>query len=278
MMSPILPISAARVFCDGTFGTPRLAHPEGVAVHPDGAVWCGTETGDLLRIAPDGASYERIAGSGGFALGLAFDKAGNCYVCDLKHQQIWRWHAASGQYAPFAGNGILVPNYPVVDQARGVLYVSDSRGEGNPGHGIWRYDLATGDGGPWSAEANWDFANGMCLDETGNGLYVIESYRAVVRHVPILPDGSAGPARVVLSGMAEVLDGLALAPDGTLYISCYEPGRIYRRTPDRTGVEVLIEDRHATVLAHPTNIAIKGDRIYAANLGRWHITEIDLAG
>ncbi len=33
----------------------------------------------------------------------------------------------------------------------------------------------------------------------------------------------------------------------------------------------------ATVLAHPTNVALKGDRLYTANLGRWHVTEFDLA-
>ena len=40
----------------------------------------------------------------------------------------------------------------------------------------------------------------------------------------------------------------------------------------------MIEDKAATIIAHPTNIAFKGDKLYTANLGRWHITEIDLAG
>ena len=40
---------------------------------------------------------------------------------------------------------------------------------------------------------------------------------------------------------------------------------------------MLIEDPAATTLAHPTNVAFKGDKLYTANLGRWHITEIDLA-
>src|SRR6218665_2103261 len=38
-----------------------------------------------------------------------------------------------------------------------------------------------------------------------------------------------------------------------------------------------MEGPTATTLAHPTNIAFKGDKLYTANLGRWHITEIDLA-
>jgi sugar lactone lactonase YvrE len=274
-MSPILPISAARVFCDGIFGTPRLAHPEGVAVHPDGSIWCGTENGELIRIAPDGASYACMGSTGGFLLGIGFDEAGNCFACDLRHAAIFRFDAVTGRFDRFASSGILVPNYPVVDTSRGVLWVSDSRGEGNRGPGIFRFDLATGAGGVWSHE-DWDFANGMCLDETGDGLYVVESFSGRVRHVAIRADGSAAPATDALTGLGHVLDGLALAPDGTLYVSCYEPGRIYRRRPGQTDAEVLIEDPHATVLAHPTNMALKGDRMYTANLGRWHITEIRL--
>ena len=76
--------------------------------------------------------------------------------------------------------------------------------------------------------------------------------------------------------MRNVPDGLAFAPDGSLLISCYEPSRIYRWRKDR-GLDVLIEDPAATTLAHPTNIAFKGDKLYTANLGRWHVTEIDLA-
>jgi sugar lactone lactonase YvrE len=273
-MTPILPISAARVFCDGIFGTPRLAHPEGLAIHPDGSVWCGTENGDLLRIAPDGDRYDHLGSTGGFLLGLALDSAGRCYACDLKHAAIFRYDPATGAFDRFADSGILVPNYPVVDEARGVLWVSDSRGEGNPGPGIFRYDLATGAGGPWSLE-DWDFANGMCLDETRSGLYVVESFTGRVRHVAIRDDGSAAIATDALTGLGRVLDGLALAADGTLYVSCYEPGRIYRRSADGK-LDILIEDPHATILAHPTNIAIRGSNLYTANLGRWHISEIDL--
>ena len=275
---PLLPPSAARVFCDGTFGAPRMAHPEGVAVHPlDGSIWCGTENGDLLRIAPDGSSYRARGSTGGFLLGIAFDRAGNAFGCDLMHKAVFRRDATTGRMERFAASGILVPNVPVVDEARGCLWVSDSRGEGNLGPGLFRFDLATGEGGPASAEADWHFANGLCLDEGGTGLYVVESVPARVRQVPLGADGRPGPATVALPAVGEVPDGLALAPDGTLYVSCYEPGRIWRRTADRRGVEVLIEDPKATVMAHPTNIALKGDRMYAANLGRWHITEIDLA-
>lgn len=275
MTQPLLPITAARIFCDGVFATPRLAHPEGVAVHADGSVWCGTENGDILRIEPDGSGYTAMGSTAGFALGIAFDPAGNCYVCDMMHRAIFRRDLVTGHTARFAASGILVPNYPVVDAARNALFVSDSRGEGNLGPGIFRYNLTTGAGGAWSGE-DWDFANGMAMDAHGTGLFVIESFMGRVRHVPILPDGTAGKATIAVDGLDGVLDGLALGPDGTLYIACYEPGRIYRRKPDGR-VDVLIEDKLAVTLAHPTNIALKGDKMYTANLGRWHITEIDLS-
>lgn len=273
-MSPVLPTSAARVFFDGIFTEPRVAHPEGVAVHADGSIWCGNELGELLRIAADGSKVERMGTTGGFALGIAFDSMGNCFICDLKHAAVFRYDAHTGQVAKFASSGILVPNYPVVDEKRGVLYVSDSRGNNNLGPGVFRYDLQTGEGGAWST-APMDFANGMAMAPDGQGLYVVESDRSQVSYVPINADGSAGVPSVAVRGVHNVPDGLAFGLDGTLYISCYEPSRIYRLAPGGV-LETLIEDPMATTLAHPTNIALKGNKMYTANLGRWHITEIDL--
>lgn len=271
---PVLPMTAARVFFDGTFSEPRVAHPEGVAVHKDGSIWCGTERGELIRIEADSSRHTRLGTSDGFALGLAFDAAGNCYVCDLKHAAVFKYDAAAKTFAKFASSGILVPNYPVVDDRRGVLYVSDSRGEGNIGPGVYRYDLKTGQGGIW-CNAPMNFANGMAMALDGNGLYVVESHGPHVSYVPINADGSAGAPQVAIAGTQNVPDGLAIAPDGTIYVSCYEPSRIYRQRPGGA-LEILIEDPKATTIAHPTNIALKGDTMYTANLGRWHITAIDL--
>jgi sugar lactone lactonase YvrE len=273
-VKPLLDMSAARVFFDGIFSEPRVAHPEGVAVHADGSIWCGNEVGELLRIDAEGRAVERMGSSGGFLLGIAFDSAGNCFACDLKHAAVFRFDARAGRMEHFAASGIRVPNYPIVDEARGHLYVSDSSGD--PGPGIFRFDLRTGAGAIWCSGPT-RFANGMAMAPDRNGLYLVESHVPGVSYVPIEPDGSAGPIRRVVSDVDNVPDGLAFAPDGTLYISCYEPSRIYRLRPGGT-LEILIEDRKATTIAHPTNIALKGDKLYTANLGRWHITEIDLTG
>lgn len=274
MTKPLLAMDSARVFFDGMFTDPRVAHPEGVAIHPDGSIWCGTETGDLLRLAADGSAVERMGGTGGFLLGIAFDSAGNCFACDLRHAAVFRRAAMTGRMERFADSGIRVPNYPVVDEHNGWLYVSDSLGPDDRS-GVFRYDLRTGAGGPWCRDA-MAFANGMAMDPGGNALYVAESHGACVSRVPILANGAAGPKAVVVEGVRNLPDGLAFAADGSLFVSCYEPSRIYRWREDR-GLEMLIEDPTATTIAHPTNIAFKREKLYTANLGRWHITEIDLS-
>ena len=74
----------------------------------------------MLRIAADGSKVERMGTTNGFALGIAFDSAGNCFMCDLKHAAVFRYDAPSRAFRKFAASGILVPNYPVIDEKRGV--------------------------------------------------------------------------------------------------------------------------------------------------------------
>jgi len=275
-MEPLLPITAASVFFDGTFSEPRLAHPEGVAVHVDGSVWCGTEAGHLIRIEPDGSAMASVGCTDGFLLGIAFDQAGRCYACDLRFAAIYRHDPVTGAFDRFADGGIAVPNYPVVDDSNGWLYVSDSHAWEEAGGGVYRYDLATGEGGLWTNEP-MRFANGMAMAHDGSGLYVVESTAARLSFVPIRDDGSAGAPEVVTEGLTQVPDGVLVLPNGDLLISCYEPSRIYRYSTGG-GLELLIHDPNATALAHPTNIALRGNTLFAAGLGRWHLAQIDIGG
>ena len=105
-MEPLLPLDRASIFVDGTVGESRLNHPEGVAVDREGNVWCGGETGELYRIAPDGSRFEVVASTGGFTLGIAFDQHGRLYSCDLGHKAVFRLDPASGRPDRFTGAGI----------------------------------------------------------------------------------------------------------------------------------------------------------------------------
>ena len=91
---------------------------------------------------------------------------------------------------------------------------------------------------------------------------------------PVRADGSAArpePYAVDLPGLP---DGLAFDEAGALFVGCYEPSRILRVGPGGGEAAVYIEDPTAHLFAHPTNIAFDGDKLYSANLGRWHITEV----
>src|SRR5688500_14027544 len=143
-----LAFASGSVFFDATVGPVRLKHPEGLAVAADGAIWCGGDGGEIYRIEPDGSGIELSASTGGLTRGLAFDARGRLYTCDLGHKVVFRLDPSTRQLEQFAPVGdagpIGVPNYPVVDVTRNVLYVSDSRPLGTPGAGIWWFDLESG--------------------------------------------------------------------------------------------------------------------------------------
>lgn len=267
----LLPLDRAEVHFDGIFSSPKLSHPEGVAVGPDGWVWAGNQDGDVLRISPDGTHMERMASTGGFALGLAFDGDRALFVCDLRHAAVFRLDLAQGDLTRFTAPGIVIPNYPLVDRARGRLLVSDSHASGTPGPGIWAYDLATGDGGLWY-DKPLSFANGIAM--RGDAVYVCETFARCITRIPVEPDGRAGTAEVFAGDLPGLPDGIAFDRMGQLVVGCYEPSRLLRLSPDGTRCDVLIEDPTAHTFAHPTNVAFDGDRLYTANLGRWHVTRV----
>ncbi len=269
----VLALERASVLFDGIFSTPRLQHPECVAIGPDGYVWAGSENGQILRIAPDGAGIQEFATIGGFTLGLAFDGREALYTCELHSAAVYRIDLRDHTVRRFTPPGILVPNYPVVDGARNRLLVSDSHASGAAGPGIWAYDLATGSGGLWCGEA-FEFANGMALSADGGYLFVCETFARRVRRIAIGPDGAAGPAEPFATDLPGLPDGIALDDRGQLFIGCYEPSRLLRVPPSGGAAEVYVEDPTAHLLAHPTNIAFDGSALFTANLGRWHITRI----
>lgn len=276
-MEPIVPIENAKVFFDGIFSEPRLCHPEGVAVGKGGDLWCGGENGEVYRIAADGSGIELVASTKGFTLGLAFDLDDNLYTCDLKHRAVFKLNARNRDVELFSEGGddgkMRIPNYPVVDVRRNCLYVSDSYDPVERGPGVWRIDLDSGQSNLWYERA-LRFANGMALSPDGRWLYVAETFDRKVSRIPILGDGKAGEAEVVVQKIDRLPDGLAFDVEGNLYVACYEPARIYRVSSDNH-IDLLIEDPDAHTLCHPTNCAFRGTELFTSNLGRWHITQFD---
>jgi sugar lactone lactonase YvrE len=245
-----------RVLVDG------LDHPEGVAVAQDGSVWCGGEAGQIYRVDADAGTFEQVASTGGFCLGLAFDAHGALFVCDVKHGAVFKLTDRLERFA----EGFRNPNALAFD-ADGTLYVSESRAQGDPGPGLFRF-APDGSGGLWHDEP-LHFANGLALRD--GWLYVAETWAHAVVRVPL-----AGGRREVVAQLGGVLpDGLAFDDHGRLYVACYEPSQILRIDPDGS-VHTVAHDPTAHLLCHPTNVAFRGTELIAANLGRWHLTAIEV--
>lgn len=270
---PLLDISAASVFFDGIFSEPKLSHPEGVAVGPDGWIWTGNQDGDICRIAPDGSQMQRVASTRGFILGLAFQGDRALFACDLKQACVFRLDLDTRQLSRWPAPGMKIPNFPLVDATRNRLLVSDSHASGTPGPGIWAYDLDSGKAELWYG-APLNFANGLAMRPGEEALYVCETFAPAITRIAINPDGRAGKAETFAADLPGLPDGSAFDAGGNLVVGCYEPSRLLRISPDGGTVDLLIEDVTAHTLCHPTNIAFADQRLYTANLGRWHITAI----
>jgi gluconolactonase len=272
----LLDASRASVFFDGTVTDPQLDHPEGVAVDRDGSIWCGGERGQVFRVDPDGSGIAEVASTGGFCLGMAFGPGGDLYVCDLKHAAVFRVDTGTGQVERFAdgagGHRLRIPNYPAFD-GDGRLYVSDSHQFDRPGPGVFRFD-PDGRGELWYG-GDVTFANGLALGPDGRHLYVAETFANRVFRIPVRDDGTAGDREEVAATPDAWPDGLAFDVDGNLYVGCYEPSQVLRVDPQGR-VEVLFRELSAHLLAHPTNLAFRGATMFTANLGRWHLTRLEV--
>jgi gluconolactonase len=266
-------INDIEIFADG------LDHPECVAVHPDGSIWAGGEAGQVYRIRGDG-SHEVVAQTGGFVLGLAFSPEGWLAICDLKNHCIWKYEPGTKALSLLAdkveGRPMQIPNYAVFDNA-GNLYVSDS-GEFRKENGrIYRFDTQ-GNGKIWHA-GPFAFANGMALSVDQQKLYVVSTWLPGVECIEIDHNGEAGKRSIVVELPKTCPDGIAIDQEGTIYISCYAPSRIYQFTAAGE-LMTLVDDWEAHTISNPTNLAFggrEGRDLFIANLGRWHIARLRLS-
>jgi len=249
-----------------------LDPPEGVAVGPDGSLFAGGEAGQIYRVGLGGA-VEEIASTGGFIYGVVVDGSSDVFACDFGKAAVVRV-SATGEVATYsngaAGRPMRVPNFAAFDDG-GNLYVTDS-GEWGDDDGVL-YRIAPGGATEVWTEATPRFPNGCCLTAGGEALLVVESHgRAVVR-VPIEDDGGAGRPEPVVDLSGSQPDGIALAEDGTMFVGCYRPDRIYRIPPGGP-VEVFADDPDGVVLNQPANVAFSGpnlDRLVVSSLGGWSL-------
>jgi sugar lactone lactonase YvrE len=268
-----LSIGKVSIYADG------LDHPECVAVHPDGSVWAGGEGGQIYSISENG-NIEEVANTGGFVLGIAFSPdASWLAVCDLKQKCVWKLDMATKQLTLFAtgaaGVPFNIPNYPLFTRS-GKLFVSESGAFRQITGKIFCFD-EQGNGTIWH-HGPFNFANGLALSKKEDWLYVVCTWLPGVERIVINSDGTAGKREAYCTLPQTCPDGIAFDAEENLYVSCYAPNSIYK-VNTKQEVTLLIDDWEAHTLSNPTNIAFGGnnfDQLFTANLGRWHISKIDL--
>lgn len=249
-----------------------IDHAECVAWF-DGAVWCGTEAGKLLRIDGHG-TVEEVADTGGFLTGIAFDGNGNCYGCDIGLAQVVRI-APDGTVEPFVeaveGQRLSIPNYPAFS-ADGTLWVTDSGTQWASDDG-YLFRVPRGGEPERVDDACHRFPNGLAWAPGEQALYLVESrLPGVVRY------GRGGDREEWLRLEGTVPDGLAVDADGTVYVSCWRPDRVYRVQPGEEP-EVYLDDWTAEYLNSPTNACFAGEQLgqlCLASLCGWLITTIEV--
>ena len=208
---------------------------------------------------------------------MTLDGSGNVYGCDMGRGEIVRVDP-SGAVTTYAhGTGehpLRVPNFSAFDDA-GRLYVTDS-GEWGADDGLVFRVAPGGETTVWT-DAVTAFPNGCCLTAAGDALLVIESHMRRVVRVPIEGDGSAGVPELVADLAGSQPDGIALAVDGTMFVGCYRPDRVWRIAPG-SRPEVWFDDPDGVVLNQPANPVFVGDglrRLLLSSLGGWSLVTTD---
>lgn len=254
-----------------------LDHPEGVAWGSDGRVYAGGEAGQIYAIGADG-TVDEIASTGGFMYGITLDGDGTVFACDFGRAEIARVTADATISSYSTGtpdHPIRVPNFTAFD-GFGDLYVTDSGAWGADDGLVFRVDT-DGTTDLWTDRVP-GFPNGCCLSAEGDALLVVESSRRRVVRVPIGADGAAGHPETVVDLAGSQPDGIALAADGTMFVGCYRPDRVWRVSPDGRP-EIMLDDPDGVSLNQPANVAFIGadlDRLAISSLGGWSIVALDV--
>ena len=223
----------------GTFvapGSGTLKTPGGLVFGPDGNLYVASEgTNQVLRFNGRNGVFLDVFADGTTGLskptGLTFGVDGNLYVASFNSNQVLRYKGTTGAFLSAfvtAGSGLLSGPSSLAFGPDGNLYVASQNT-----NAVNRYRFTNGfflDSFVAPNSGGLDGPTNIAFDAVGNLL--VASNSPVDQDNRVLKYSSAGAplGTLVTRGEGGLLapSGLAIAPDGSLYVSSRDTGRILK--------------------------------------------------
>ena len=289
-LAPAIADADEGVVVVASFDAPHW--PEGLTIDKSGNIyvtqgdpfWWAPSHGWVKKISPDGTEIEELAffEDGQGPAGIVVNARGDVFVAkpdlfDPDANGVYQIHDDGSTERLWGTENIVLANGLAFDN-HGDLFVSDSILGA-----VWR--VPADGSGPAQVWAIDESLTG-CGDVGANGVaiwkdrvvYVANTLKGLLVRIPILDDGSAGPAEVVAGDNTNEcefddlwsMDGIALDVHGNVYALLVITDKLVRIDPSDGSYEVLLTG--ADGLDNPASIAFgtgKGDRqsVFIANYG-----------
>ncbi|MCX7365313.1 MAG: SMP-30/gluconolactonase/LRE family protein [Alphaproteobacteria bacterium] len=221
--------------------------PEHLAIGPDGKLYAAMESGNLLRMEPNGGKREVFANTGGRVLGFDFDAKGRMIAAD----------PMKGLLAIDVGGRVstLVDRVSADDPVRyansivvapdGIIYFTDASTRFGPVEWGGTYQASVLDIMEQSASGRvlahdpatritrvvargFSFANGIALSADGRTLFVSETGRYRIWKIDsgardLDVQGNSPQSRKLLDNLPGYPDNLMRGRDGRIWVGLFRP-------------------------------------------------------
>jgi len=221
--------------------------PEHIAIGPDGKLYAAMESGDLLRMDPDGSNQAVFASTGGRVLGFDFDRGGRMIAADPMKGLL--------AVTPEGRVTVLVDRVSAADPVRyansvvvapdGTIYFTDASTRFAPLEWGGTYEASVLDileqsasgrvlahdpasGNTRVVARGLSFANGIALSADGRTLFVSETGRyriwKIDGHARDLDVQSGSPqATILIDNLPGYPDNLMRGRDGRIWVGLFRP-------------------------------------------------------
>jgi sugar lactone lactonase YvrE len=162
-------------------------------------------------------------------LGLAFTPSGDALVSDSVGRRVWRISSAGepSVFADLAAETSFMINEPMM-MADGSVVVGDIGFDvlGGAEPKAARMIHISPDGRISRTGAPMGFANGLVSTDDGEGLLAAETHGGLIRRYELVAGNGLDGGRIVASIGGDGLDGIALAPDHSIWYADIETGNV----------------------------------------------------